>query len=414
MTMTVDPNQQRFGSLNFDNMSYSNQPHFTNPWTAPSTAQNGNHAMYVGSHQNSTVLPHLNLNGLAKPPQPPAPRANPTSSGASMASYGSIPVTAASAGSSLLASGYGQRDVLTMPQDHLLSLNRLQHPTSSAAYDNAAYTTAASASPVNPTYASSPTPYQLGYAPAPMRSAFAMPEPDPSRRYSQQSVSSIASSLDSRGSVDLSSRPPRDALINFDSRHDVQPDDRRRFQDALEASQGMLTMSQETPRNIFDVRRERASAEAYGFPAAHSTNSSVSSAAGSMGYYGGSVDGSVSDYSTAGSDLESLSGRTLPRPQGLMSSQPPAPQSMMSSFSSKMVSGTQKKHKCKVCDKRFTRPSSLQTHMYSHTGEKRECPFPLLLPSAHSPFFLSSFSSRRKGGGALSRDEICLETDNIL
>jgi uncharacterized Zn-finger protein len=45
---------------------------------------------------------------------------------------------------------------------------------------------------------------------------------------------------------------------------------------------------------------------------------------------------------------------------------------MMSQFSSKMPSNTQKKHKCKVCDKRFTRPSSLQTHMYSHTGEKRE------------------------------------------
>lgn len=45
---------------------------------------------------------------------------------------------------------------------------------------------------------------------------------------------------------------------------------------------------------------------------------------------------------------------------------------MMTQFSSKMPSNTQKKHKCKVCDKRFTRPSSLQTHMYSHTGEKRE------------------------------------------
>jgi uncharacterized Zn-finger protein len=45
---------------------------------------------------------------------------------------------------------------------------------------------------------------------------------------------------------------------------------------------------------------------------------------------------------------------------------------MMSQFSSKMPSNTQKKHKCKVCDKRFTRPSSLQTHMYSHTGEKRK------------------------------------------
>jgi uncharacterized Zn-finger protein len=68
-----------------------------------------------------------------------------------------------------------------------------------------------------------------------------------------------------------------------------------------------------------------------------------------------------------------VTGRTLPRPHGLMSSQaPPAPQSMMSQFSSKVSSSTQKKHKCKVCDKRFTRPSSLQTHMYSHTGEKRE------------------------------------------
>ena len=44
---------------------------------------------------------------------------------------------------------------------------------------------------------------------------------------------------------------------------------------------------------------------------------------------------------------------------------------MMGQFSSKVSSSTQKKHKCKVCDKRFTRPSSLQTHMYSHTGEKR-------------------------------------------
>jgi uncharacterized Zn-finger protein len=39
-------------------------------------------------------------------------------------------------------------------------------------------------------------------------------------------------------------------------------------------------------------------------------------------------------------------------------------------------SSAQKKHKCKVCDKRFTRPSSLQTHMYSHTGEKRKQPSP--------------------------------------
>ncbi|EWG48309.1 hypothetical protein FVEG_08125 [Fusarium verticillioides 7600] len=99
----------------------------------------------------------------------------------------------------------------------------------------------------------------------------------------------------------------------------------------------------------------------------YSQHSSISSSGNFSSYYGDSV----SDYSTAGSDIESVSSRTLPRPQGLMGSQiPPAPQSMMGQFSSKVSSSTQKKHKCKVCDKRFTRPSSLQTHMYSHTGEK--------------------------------------------
>ncbi|RSM08745.1 hypothetical protein CEP52_004491 [Fusarium oligoseptatum] len=49
---------------------------------------------------------------------------------------------------------------------------------------------------------------------------------------------------------------------------------------------------------------------------------------------------------------------------------PSAPEYAMGQFSSKVSPSTQKKHKCKLCDKRFTRPSSLQTHMYSHTEEK--------------------------------------------
>lgn len=132
----------------------------------------------------------------------------------------------------------------------------------------------------------------------------------------------------------------------------------------------MLAMSQETPRNIYGGNRsDRSSVDSYGFPSTHSTSSSISSTGNFSSYYGDSV----SDYSTAGSDIESVTSRTLPRPQGLMASQiPPAPQSMMGQFSSKVSSSTQKKHKCKVCDKRFTRPSSLQTHMYSHTGEKRK------------------------------------------
>lgn len=164
-------------------------------------------------------------------------------------------------------------------------------------------------------------------------------------------------------------------LLTARNNNRIHQDERSRFADALEASQGMLSMSQETPRNIYGpnaTTRARSSADSYGFPSTHSNSSSVSSTSG-FGYYGGSIDSSVSDYSTAGSDVESLASRTLPRPQGLMSSHaPPAPSTMMGQFSSKVSNSSQKKHKCKVCDKRFTRPSSLQTHMYSHTGEKRE------------------------------------------
>lgn len=136
-----------------------------------------------------------------------------------------------------------------------------------------------------------------------------------------------------------------------------------------------------TPRNIYEARTGQA-ADGYGFPPSsqHSLNSSISGPSShrdSYPYYSASVASADShtDYSSAASDagFDSMAAtRTLPRPQQLIGANlgPPAPQSMMGQFSSKMSSNTQKKHKCKVCDKRFTRPSSLQTHMYSHTGEK--------------------------------------------
>ncbi|TRX97895.1 hypothetical protein FHL15_001105 [Xylaria flabelliformis] len=363
MTMTLD-NQSRLGALHFGHMSsYSNSPHFTNPWASGSASQHGHHGMYsqggIGTNLGA-------LDSMAAKHHPSSrPSAN---TSASMAPYGSIPVTSSAAGSTLMADVYEQPDLLNMPQD-LLSLNRMQ--TTSAAYGEPSYATA-TPSPVHATYSASPSSYDSvsGYAAAPMRSTFALaPEAD-SRRYSQSSVSSLPSINSSAGGF----RSNRNSLVDLDNRGIQPADDRRSFADAIDAGQGMLAMSQETPRAIYppNNRGGRGSADSYGFPSTHSTSSSISSASNyGGGYYAASVD-SVSDYSTAGSDIESVTSRTLPRPS-LMTQPPPAPQSMMGQFSSKVSSSTQKKHKCKVCDKRFTRPSSLQTHMYSHTGEKPFC-----------------------------------------
>lgn len=157
-----------------------------------------------------------------------------------------------------------------------------------------------------------------------------------------------------------------------------QPPTAPTFGDALDASRGMVALSQDlTPRNVYGPRNSRASGDSYGFPAPQSSTSPMSTGP-NYPYYGtsvGSVDSSVTDYSSTTSESyeNGIPSRTLPRPSNLLNaSAPPGPQSMMSQFSSKMPSNAQKKHKCKVCDKRFTRPSSLQTHMYSHTGEKRK------------------------------------------
>lgn len=155
--------------------------------------------------------------------------------------------------------------------------------------------------------------------------------------------------------------------------HAATEAERSSFNDALDASRGMVAMSQDiTPRNIYGNQgSSRSSIDSYGFPSTHSAHSSISSASTYGSYYGSSVsEASYGDYSSANESVD-VPSRTLPRPSGLVGGAlPPAPQSMMGSFSSKVSSSSQKKHKCKICDKRFTRPSSLQTHMYSHTGEK--------------------------------------------
>ncbi|PKS10491.1 hypothetical protein jhhlp_002243 [Lomentospora prolificans] len=314
MTLTLDTNQ-RYGQLNFDPSytSSASPPQFSDPWSS-APAPGAGSSLYVGNNHNTQH--HQNLNpemGMNCMPRQHTARAS-TSSVSSSASYASMPVPATSAA-----------------QD-LLGLNRLPNVTA-AQYGEGSYS---SSSPVHAHYPPSNSPYDnLAYTQNSMRSTFALPPgTDATRRFSQPGL---------------------------------EHSDRRRYPDAMDASHGLLSMSQETPRNIYGPRGQRGSADSYGFPSTHSTNSSISSTSNFSSYR----ESSLSDYSTMGSDLDLSRTRALPRPQNLMTSQvPPAPQSLMSQFSSKVSSSTQKKHKCKVCDKRFTRPSSLQTHMYSHTGEK--------------------------------------------
>jgi len=186
---------------------------------------------------------------------------------------------------------------------------------------------------------------------------------------------SVATSM-LMGDTTQAQTAPQQSLIDINNRLNTASEaERQSWSDALDASRGMVAMSQSdiTPRNIYgSTNSSRSSTDSYGFPSSHSSHSSISSASTYPSYYNSSVsEASVGDYSSA-SEMDIPNPRTLPRPNGLIGAgMPPAPpSSMMGQFSSKVSSSSQKKHKCKICDKRFTRPSSLQTHMYSHTGEK--------------------------------------------
>jgi len=296
--------------MGYDHMRYPQQPHFTNPWVSAGASQQ---QLYP-----TTVAPNVDA-------QRPTSIAIP---------YHGLAVTAPPMGQDIMSRGY---------------------PTGYAT----------SGSPPNQSYAPTSAPYsQVEYANA-ERSPYAYQQ-DASRRSSHPSVPSMAfyESVESQ-------RQRQSSLVDFSRMNSQQP--RNSFSDALDASRGMVSLSQSdiTPRNIYGSQgTSRSSTESYGFPSTHSTHSSISSGSyGPNGYYGG--EGSVTDYSSASESVDLGSSRTLPRPNALLgANMPPAPASMMSQFSSKVSSSSQKKHKCKICDKRFTRPSSLQTHMYSHTGEK--------------------------------------------
>ena len=341
--MAVDSRQQMAG-LPYDQMRPYQPPHFTNPWAA-APAPNSSH-LYAPSS-----VPQDHVRQASMSAAPPA---------------SSMPYQTSALPALSVPSGITQLD-----------------PSLMAAVDSQ-----------NQGYA--PRPYGAEYpvSSAAASGGFAAPTSAPHYDYNQSSKMAPYPSFQDRRSSHPSvssnmflgdpiaiARQRQSSLINFNDRINVASEaERNSFSDALDASRGMVAMSQDiTPRNIYGNQAPtRSSTDAYGFPSTHSAHSSISSASAYPHYYGSSVSeaSSYGDYSSANESVD-VPSRTLPRPNGLMGAQlPPAPQSMMGQFSSKVSSSSQKKHKCKICDKRFTRPSSLQTHMYSHTGEKRKSTSP--------------------------------------
>ncbi|RMZ90480.1 hypothetical protein DV736_g2299, partial [Chaetothyriales sp. CBS 134916] len=306
--MVIDSQGRHYGSISFDPMYPSNM-HTTPQFSDP------------WSHQTSNTT--QTFPSMSKQPE--------TTTARPMA-YAHIPPTTGplASGSQFSSVGYGGQDGLNVGQD-------VQRPA---------------------TY------HEQNYS-APTATSTTYPTSYPSVSYAQ----SLAQQQQEQQRKMSSSENSRAANASFGE---------------LDASRGMLALSHQslqdlTPRNLTEARVGRTAADSYGFPPSYSGHSSISNESGrGYPYYASSGSGSVTDsateYSSAASDAgyESMTSRTLPRPNGLIGAPlgPPNRESMMGQFSSKLSGNTQKKHKCKVCDKRFTRPSSLQTHMYSHTGEK--------------------------------------------
>ncbi|MCJ1257256.1 hypothetical protein MMC24_005081 [Lignoscripta atroalba] len=342
MAMAIDNQQRHLGAMNFDHMPYSGPPQFTNPWASATSNPT--------SHLFPTSLGSAGMNFDLKPQS--------TRSTTMSMPYSSLPASAPSInpGNSYNGVPYSQSELLSSSQD-LLNAPRT--------YEQA-YSTAPSAVS---SYTSTSAPY------APMGSygqSLAQQQQhqhEHARRLSQTSVSSNTL----LPSIEVPHQNQNSMVDSGFRNTGPVSHAQATFGDALDAGRGMVAMSQDmTPRNIYGPRVDRASIDSYGFPSTHSSHSSISSAS-TYPYMSSSVESSVTDYSSNSESLEPINSRRLPRPSGLLGPNlPPAPQSMMGQFNSKVSSSTQKKHKCKVCDKRFTRPSSLQTHMYSHTGEKRK------------------------------------------
>jgi hypothetical protein len=85
-----------------------------------------------------------------------------------------------------------------------------------------------------------------------------------------------------------------------------------------------------------------------------------------------SATSSISEYSDASSYCSRASSQNLSWPPVFPNDSGPPPQIKPGLFGRVPKSLHEKTHKCTVCDKQFSRPSHLQAHSLSHTGEKRK------------------------------------------
>ncbi|KAF2221725.1 hypothetical protein BDZ85DRAFT_282869 [Elsinoe ampelina] len=344
MAMAVDTRQQMSG-LPYEHMRYQ-APQFTNPWVSASGAPSGQ--MYATSMAQGPPPAHHST-----------PMTHPATTGAMSYPAGTLPALNVPTGAQNLDPGLflGQDSQL---QGYGTRPYGADYPSSATSSSAGGYTPATTGSYAGSDYATSAHSQQKL-------------SPYPSFQDRRSSHPSVASNMFLGQPVEAS-RYRQSSLIDMENRlHAASEAERNSFSDALDASRGMVAMSQDiTPRNIYCTQGSaRSSTDSYGFPSAHSSHSSISSASTHPTYYGSSVsESSYGDYSSASESVD-IPSRTLPRPTSLVGGAlPPNQSQMMGQFSSKVSSSSQKKHKCKICDKRFTRPSSLQTHMYSHTGEK--------------------------------------------
>ncbi|KAG9598490.1 hypothetical protein KCU86_g20208, partial [Aureobasidium melanogenum] len=235
--MAVD-NRQQVSGLSYDHLRYP-APHFTNPWVSGPAP----------SHMYATSLP--------QPSMVSDPGAHHLVARAPSVSV-SMPMHSSAMPAPTLAS-----DGLSAPRPYG-STYVTSGPSSGALYA--------------PTSAPQ---YAREY---PSTTSYATYNQD--RRSSHPSVASTSF----LGNPVLAQKHRQSSLIDINRLSaSNETEQRNSFSDALDASRGMVAMSQDiTPRNIYGNQgSSRSSSDSYGFPSTHSAHSSISSASTyPSSYYG--------------------------------------------------------------------------------------------------------------------------------